>query len=92
MSGAKALRYKVRHKQGVLNFINAVNGLIRNPTRMLQLNKLCLKYGINFREPLALAFDNGWLSGFVDSDGSLHLNEIFGQVFISVTKKKINID
>ena len=87
VSGANALRYKVRHKQGVLNFINALNGLIRNPSRMLQLNKLCVKYGIKFKEPLPLTFDNGWYSGFIDSDGSLHLNEESGQVFISVTQK-----
>lgn len=74
VSGANALRYKVRHKQGVINFINAVNGFIRNPTRMLQLNKLCLKYGINFKEQLALTLYNGWYSGFVYSDGSLYLN------------------
>ena len=87
VSGANALRYKVRHKQGVLNFINALNGLIRNPSRMLQLNKLCVKYGIKFKEPLPLTFDNGWYSGFIDSDGSLYLNEESGQVFISVTQK-----
>jgi len=87
ISGAKALRYKVRHKQGVLNFINAVNGSIRNPSRMLQLNKLCVKYGIKFKEPLSLTFDDGWYSGFIDSDGSLYLNEISGQVFISITQK-----
>ena len=59
VSGANALRYKVRHKKGVFNFINAVNGLIRNPSRMLQLNKLCVKYGIKFKEPLPLTFDDG---------------------------------
>ena len=87
VSGANALRYKVRHKKGVFNFINAVNGLIRNPSRMLQLNKLCVKYGIKFKDPLPLTFYNGWYSGFVDSDGSLYLNERSGQVFISVTQK-----
>lgn len=87
ISGANAVRYKVRHKKGVIDFINAVNGLIRNPSRMLQLNKLCVKYGIKFKEPLALGFDDGWYSGFVDSDGSLYLNEESGQVFISVTQK-----
>ena len=87
ISGANAVRYKVRHKKGVIDFINAVNGLIRNPSRMLQLNKLCVKYGIKFKEPLPLGFDDGWYSGFVDSDGSLYLNEESGQVFISVTQK-----
>jgi hypothetical protein len=88
ISGANALRYKVRHKEGVINLINAVNGLIRNPTRMLQLNKLCVKYGIKFKEPLPLTFNDGWYSGFVDSDGSIYLNEKSGQVFISVSQKK----
>jgi hypothetical protein len=39
VSGSNALRYKVRHKKGIIDIINAVNGLIRNPARMLQLNK-----------------------------------------------------
>lgn len=87
ISGGKALKYKVRDKQGVISFINAVNGLIRNPSRMLQLNKLCIKYGINFKEPSALTFDNGWYSGFIDSDGSIHLDDLLGQISISVTQK-----
>ena len=87
MSGANAVRYRVRHKLGVINLINAVNGLIRNPVRMLQLNKLCQKYNILFKEPLPLTYNNGWLSGFIDSDGSIYFNEKSGQVFISITQK-----
>ncbi len=78
ISGANALRYKIRHKKGIINIINAVNGLIINPIRMLQLNKLCVKYGIKFIEPLPLSFNNGWLSGFLDSDGAIYFNENSG--------------
>ena len=54
---------------------------------MLQMNKLCLKYGIPFLFPKPLTFNNGWLSGFIDSDGSIYLSEQSGQVFISITQK-----
>ena len=87
ISGANALRYKIRHKKSIINIINAVNGLIINPIRMLQLNKLCVKYGIKLIEPLPLSFNNGWLSGFLDSDGAIYFNENSGQVYISLTKK-----
>lgn len=45
ISNANALRYQLSHRKGLI-CLNAVNGLIRNPTRMLQMNKLCVKYEI----------------------------------------------
>ena len=87
VSGAKALKYKLRNKKGLLNLINDINGLIRNPTRLLQINKLCVKYEIELRYPKPLTYHNGWLSGFIDSDGSVYLNEKSGQIFISVSQK-----
>jgi len=59
ISNANALRYKLRHKKGLINLINAMNGLIRNPIRMLQMNKLCVKYGIELKYPLLLTYNNG---------------------------------
>ena len=85
--GASAVRYKLRHKEGLISLINDINGLIRNPTRLLQMNKLCVKYGINLKYPGPLTFNDGWLSGFIDSDGSIYYNEASGQVFIGLTQK-----
>ena len=87
MSGSNAFKYKLSNKKGMVNLINGINGLIRNPTRLLQLNKLCVKYGIKLKEPLPLSYNNGWFSGFVDSDGSIHIDEQAGQLSISVTQK-----
>ena len=87
VSGAKAYKYKLRNKKGLLHLINDINGLIRNPIRLLQMNKLCNKYEILIKYPKALTYSNGWLSGFIDSDGSVYLNEKSGQIFISITKK-----
>ncbi len=87
VSGAKALKYKLRNKKGLLYLINDINGLIRNPIRLLQINKLCNIYEIELKYPKPLTYNNGWLSGFIDSDGSIYLNEKSGQIFISVTQK-----
>uniref|UniRef100_UPI0022FD9513 hypothetical protein n=1 Tax=Drechslerella dactyloides TaxID=74499 RepID=UPI0022FD9513 len=73
-SNAKALRYRLHHKSGILNIINDVNGHIRNPYRLAQLNKICIKYDINLIFPDKLTQDNGWLSGFFDSDGSISID------------------
>ena len=87
VSGAKALKYKLRNKKALRHLINDVNGLIRNPTRLLQINKLCVKYDLELRYPKPLTYHNGWLSGFIDIDGSIYFNEKSGQVFISVSQK-----
>jgi LAGLIDADG endonuclease len=59
ISGANAVRYKLRHKKGLISLINDINGLIRNPARLLQMNKLCVKYGINLKYPGPLTFNDG---------------------------------
>ena len=38
------------------------------------MNKLCVKFGINILYPKPLTYNNGWLSGFIDSDGSIYTN------------------
>ena len=81
------LRYRLHHKKGLIHLINNINGLIRNPTRILQLLKICNKYEIPLYQPKPLIYNNGWLSGFIDSDGSIYFNEQSGQVFIGITQK-----
>ena len=87
ISGSKALKYKLQNKKALISLVEDVNGSIRNPTRMLQLNKICVKFNIKLKEPLFLTFSNGWFSGFLDGDGSIHIDENSGQLIISVTQK-----
>ena len=87
ISNANAVKYKLRHKKGLVSLLSDINGLIRNPTRLLQMNKLCIKYNIKLNYPLPLTFNNAWLSGFIDSDGSVYFSEKSGQIFISLTQK-----
>jgi LAGLIDADG endonuclease len=79
------LRFRMHHKQGMLDIINAVNGEIRNPIRLLQLNKICEKYNLPVLSPAPLTYENAWLSGFFDSDGSIYLNST--QIFITAAQK-----
>jgi hypothetical protein len=58
-SGLSALRYRLHHKQGLLNLINDVNGEIRNPIRLIQLNYICVKYDITLNYPEKLTLHNG---------------------------------
>lgn len=87
ISGSNSLKYKLFNPKGLINLIKDINGLIRNPARVLQLNKICLKYNITLLEPKPLSYYNGWLSGIIDSDGSIHIDEKSGQLIISVTQK-----
>ena len=86
-SNSNALRYRLHHKDGLLKLINDVNGLIRNPNRLVQLNKICLKYDLNLIWPEKLTFDNGWFSGFFDADGSVTISKTNWQLSISASQK-----
>ncbi|MBY3556010.1 hypothetical protein HGI15_21950 [Modestobacter lapidis] len=57
-SGVKAIRYRLHHKDGLIKLIHDVNGLIRNPYRLIQLNKLCINYKFNLIYPTKLTYDS----------------------------------
>jgi NADH:ubiquinone oxidoreductase subunit 4 (subunit M) len=82
-----ALKYKLTHKKGIIYLLCNINGLIRNPARRIQMERLCTKYCIESKNPIPLKYRNGWFSGFLDSDGSIYLDEAKRQVFISITQK-----
>lgn len=87
IAGLKACRYRLHHHSGVVELITAVNGKIRNPTRLTQMYKLCEKYKIEIRYAEPLTYENAWLSGFIDADGSIYINTLSGQVFITASQK-----
>lgn len=87
ISGSNAFRYKLHHKKGLILLVNHVNGLIRNPNKILQLNKVCALYNIQLKPNIPLIFNNGWLSGFIDADGSIFIDEKSNQLVISITQK-----
>jgi hypothetical protein len=81
------LRYRLHHKAGLLKIINDVNGHIRNSGRLVQLNKICINYGLSLIYPDKLSYDNGWLAGFFDADGSVTINKSTTQLSITATQR-----
>src|ERR1700741_3516744 len=86
-SGANALRYRLHHKLGLLKLINDVNGHIRNSHRLIQFNKILNKYELSLIYPDKLIYNNGWLSGFFDADGTVTINKTNTQLSVSASQK-----
>jgi hypothetical protein len=87
ISGSNAFKYKLHHKKGLILLVNNINGLIRNPNKILQLNKVCVLYDIGLKPNKPLIFNDGWFSGFIDGDGSIFIDEKSNQLIISATQK-----
>lgn len=49
------------------------------------------KYNIPLIQPSILTYNNGWLYGFFDSDGSVYFNLASSQMFITASQKNIYI-
>jgi len=58
-AGDNHLRYRLHNRPGLLKLIAAINGQIRNPVRLAQLNKICDKYGIPLIFPAPLTYRDG---------------------------------
>jgi hypothetical protein len=58
-NGKNHLRYRLHHKTGLLKLIDDVNGLIRNPIRLLQLGRILNKYDRTLINYQPLTYNNG---------------------------------
>ena len=87
ISGSNSFKYKLHHKKGLISLVLDINGLIRNPVKILQLNKVCILYNINLEPNNPLTYNNGWFSGILDADGSIIINETSNQLIIGITQK-----
>lgn len=65
-----------------------MNGEIRNPTRVNQLNRIAITYGIPLQtKPSPLTKEHGWMAGFFDANGTITLNSSTHQLTVSVSQK-----
>ena len=89
-AGLNQVRYRLHNKAGMILLLNDVNGFVRHPIRMLQLQKVCQSANLAYKAPQKkLNSNHGWFSGIFDQDGRVHLNlsPAFPQITISVTQK-----
>lgn len=57
-SGAKAIRYRLQNREGMIKLVNSINGNIRQSKRLVQLHKVCLMLDIQIKMPIQLTIDN----------------------------------
>ncbi len=88
-SGYKTARYRLHHKEGMIQLINMINGNIHNSKRLVQLYKICTILNINIKKPEILTINNSWFSGFFDADGTINISikNTYPQLTVSVTNK-----
>lgn len=88
-TNAKAFRYRLHHKKGILDLISRINGKIQQTNRKVQLEKICNLYDIVYLPPSMLTQQNGWFAGFFDADGSIgfYLKKGWPQLVISAAQK-----
>lgn len=73
-SGAKAYRYRLHNKQGMIYLINSINGHIRHTSRLQQLHKVCQQLKIQVIYPKKLDKESNWFAGFFDADGTITMS------------------
>ena len=85
---AKAYRYRLQNRLGIMKLIQIINGLIRNSVRLPQLMRVCKVLGIPMIEPLELTAQSNLFSGFFDADGTIGIHGLpkkAPQLKISIT-------
>jgi len=88
-SGAKAYRYRLHNKQGMINLIFCINGYIRHSGRLAQLHRVCQVLIIPVILPNTLTISSHWFGGFFDADGTIGISikNLIPQLSIRVTNK-----
>lgn len=79
-SGAKAYRYRLHNKQGMINLINCINGNIRHTSRLQQLHRVCQQLEISVIYPTKLNKESSWFAGFFDADGTITMSPPGGRL------------
>ena len=70
-SGSLSIRYRLGHKDGMIELLERINGHIRNSIRVIQFKTLCVKFKMIYRKAKRLTIEDGYIAGFFDADGTI---------------------
>lgn len=87
ITNVNAVRYRLHNRAGLMVLVQDLNGLLNNPKRISQFKKVCAVYNVSYLSSIPLSYSSGYLSGLFDSDGSIYINIISKQVFITISQK-----
>jgi hypothetical protein len=64
--------YRIHNKEGILKVVSCLNGFVRSPNRINQLQGICNHLEIDYKEPIeVLDKSSAWFAGFFDADGTV---------------------
>lgn len=88
-SGAKAYRYRLHNREGMIKLIRCINGQIRHTSRLLQLHRVCQQLNIPTLEPVTLSTTSYWFAGFFDAEGTIGISmkNLWPQLSVRVVNK-----
>lgn len=71
-SGSNSIRYRVKTRHVIQNILMRLNGKLHNPARVKQFQQACFILNIPvFPTAGLITNQNGYLSGLIDSDGTI---------------------
>nr|YP_010714063.1 LAGLIDADG homing endonuclease [Fuscoporia gilva]WDD39626.1 LAGLIDADG homing endonuclease [Fuscoporia gilva] len=90
-SGAKAYRYRLHNREGMIKLILCINGQIRHTPRLMQLHRICLQLNISLLDPVDLNASSHWFAGFFDANGTIgfSMKNNRPQLSVRVTSKNL---
>jgi len=59
ITGSNAIRFLLHKHKDIILLINNLNRLIRTENRIKQFKLVCLKYGVEYKNPIKLEYNNG---------------------------------
>lgn len=72
--------YRIHNKEGILRVVSCLNGFVRGPNRIDQLQTICDHYGIALKEATGIPDKrSAWFAGFFDADGTIGYQMIRGR-------------
>lgn len=70
-AGAKAIRWRLHNKNGMVDLVYRINGYVRHTSRLVQLNRVCTVLNMPVLNCDTLHNKHGWFAGFFDADGTV---------------------
>lgn len=87
-TGMRAFRWRLTNRPGMVLLINAINGSLLTPGKIIQLARVCSVLGITPKNAdYSIISTTSWFSGFFDAEGSINCKSTSGQLSLSVTQK-----
>lgn len=84
---AKAYRWRLHNKAGMLQLLQYINGKLHLPKRQCQLQKVCAALQHQCLPVKQISEKNGWIAGFYEAEGYFHLNRSTLQCSITLSQK-----